>query len=90
MARKPFTAVSRFRAEKAFFINGFKVRGLPWIECRLDKFLKLPNKTVLVAVEVIHVSKYGLWLTDRIILHYKDDILSTYLLQLAGTWPKSR
>jgi hypothetical protein len=29
MARNPFTAVSRFRAEKAFFINGFKVRGLP-------------------------------------------------------------
>jgi hypothetical protein len=24
-------------------------------------------------VEVVHISKYGLWLTDRI-LHYADDI----------------
>jgi hypothetical protein len=39
----------------------------------LDKFLKLPNKTILVAAEVVHISKYGLWLTDRI-LHYIDDI----------------
>jgi len=60
-----------FVADQAFFIKAYKTHGLPWVECRVDKFLKLPENTYLVAAKVIHISKKHLPLKDRII-HHKD------------------
>lgn len=65
--------VTRFASEAAFFINSYKPHGFPWVECRVVKFLKLPDKTILVAAKVIHITKKNLNLSDRI-MHYKDQI----------------
>ena len=68
-----YAKVSRFRAEQAFFTNSYKVQGFPWVECKLDKFLKLPENTILITAEIVHISKNGMKLTDRI-LHFKDEL----------------
>lgn len=68
-----YAKITRFGAEQAFFIDSFKVRSFPWVECKVNKFLKLPGKTILVAAKIIHMSKKEIPLEKRI-MHYKDDL----------------
>lgn len=67
----PNPKLSRLTSEPAFFIDGYKAHGFPWVECKVYKFLNVPDKTILVAAKVVHVSKKSQILTDRII-HCKD------------------
>ncbi len=71
-AKGTVRGISRFRAEDAFFIKGFKVNDLPWIECTLDRIIKVDNETSIVIGKVIHISKKQHANKEKLI-HYKGE-----------------
>jgi len=66
------SAVSNFRAEPAFFIDGFKANKLPWAECKLDRILHVDQDTVLVQAEIVHISKNQNSNKNKLI-HYQEN-----------------
>ena len=65
------TAISKFRAEPAFFVRGFKVHDLPWVECKLERIYRVDPETVIVVGEVVHIFKLQ---NKNKLMHYKEDL----------------
>lgn len=68
--------ISRFRASPAFFINGYNVRGFPWIECSLDRIVEIDKKTTIVVGKILHISKIRLNLRDKLLHCFGNSFLN--------------
>jgi len=81
------TAISRFRAEPAFFIKGFKVHHMPWIECSLEKIIKIDSETVIVVGKIEHISKMKNANKEKL-MHLYDNLFINTKTMVSKPWDK--
>ncbi len=75
-------AISRFRSSPAFFINGYIVKGFPWVECRLEKIININRETSIVVGRILHISKIQLILKDKLLHFIGDNFLDPKRLNI--------